>query len=97
MKANRKEPLPRQTRPAYWLQLVAITLAFLATCGSVFLSVGLGLKACPLCFYRRSFAMSVFAVLLVGMSADRARPVRWPGFRGPRVPDSRRRRRGSVR
>lgn len=77
MKTNQhepQEPFPGKSRRTYWLHLLALTLSFLATCGSVFLSIGLGLKACPLCFYQRSFAMSIFAVLLVGMLADRARP-----------------------
>jgi len=35
--------------------------------GSIWLSVGLGLKACPLCFYQRTFVMGVTAVLGVGL------------------------------
>jgi len=65
---------PRELWRASCLSQLALAIALLATCGSVYLSVGLGLKACPLCFYQRSFAMSVFAVLLIGMFADRHRP-----------------------
>ncbi len=68
------ELAPRELWRASFLPLLALVIALLATCGSVYLSVGLGLKACPLCFYQRSFAMSVFAVLLIGMFADRHRP-----------------------
>ena len=43
--------------------LVALTLALVASIGSVYLSVGLGLKACPLCFYQRTFAIAAAIVL----------------------------------
>jgi disulfide bond formation protein DsbB len=46
-----------------WLPVL---VAFLATAGSLWLSVGMGLRACPLCFYQRTFAMSVLAVLGIG-------------------------------
>jgi disulfide bond formation protein DsbB len=74
MTINHRESVPHAIRRAHWLSFLALAVAFLATCGSVFLSVGLGLKACPLCFYQRSFAMGAFAVLLVGIFADRDRP-----------------------
>ena len=38
-----------------------------ATMGSLWLSLGMGLKACPLCFYQRTFAMSVLGVLGIGV------------------------------
>lgn len=44
----------------------ALFAAAVTTLGSVWLSVGMGLKACPLCFYQRTFAMSVLGVLLIG-------------------------------
>jgi Disulfide bond formation protein DsbB len=37
--------------------------------GSLFLSLGMDLKACPLCFYQRAFVMSVFGILAVGLLA----------------------------
>jgi disulfide bond formation protein DsbB len=49
-----------------WPSLI-IALATLA--GSIWLSVGMGLKACPLCFYQRTFVMGVVAVLAVGLLA----------------------------
>jgi hypothetical protein len=49
----------------YW-QFVALLLAFAGVAGSLYLSIGMGLKACPLCFYQRSFVMAVAAVLLIG-------------------------------
>jgi len=41
-------------------------VAVLALAGSLWLSVGMGLKACPLCFYQRTFVMGVVAVLGIG-------------------------------
>jgi len=56
-----------------WLA-ASVLIALIGTIGSVFLSVGLGLKACPLCFYQRSFVMAALAVLLLGWFAGRSRP-----------------------
>jgi hypothetical protein len=44
--------------------------------GSLSLSWGLALKACPLCFYQRTFMMSLVAVLAVGLFAGGVRPGR---------------------
>ena len=49
------------------LTWLACAVALLAAVGSVYLSVGMGLKACPLCFYQRTFAFAAFGVLLVGL------------------------------
>lgn len=54
----------------------ALVVAVSALAGSLALSLGLGLKACPLCFYQRTFAMSLVAVLGMGLSARAARPGR---------------------
>jgi disulfide bond formation protein DsbB len=54
-----------------WATL-ALAVSLLGTAGSLSLSLGLGLKACPLCFYQRSFVMGVFAVLAVGLAVDRS-------------------------
>lgn len=56
------------TGPFYWASLV---LSLLAVIGSLALSVVLGLKACPLCLYQRTFAMSILAVLAVGMFLEK--------------------------
>lgn len=58
---------------ANWLTAATIVSA-VGTSGSLFLSVGLGLKACPLCFYQRSFVMAVLAVLALGRFLERSRP-----------------------
>jgi disulfide bond formation protein DsbB len=53
----------------------AAALAAVATlAGSLYLSLGMGLKACPLCFYQRTFVMGVTAILLVGLAAGAPRP-----------------------
>lgn len=53
--------------------LAAAVFALIGSAGSLYLSVGLGLHACPLCFYQRSFVMATFAVLVVGWLADGGR------------------------
>jgi len=56
---------------------VALLVALAGSIGSVWLSVGLGLKACPLCFYQRTAVFLVLGTLLLGLCAGRflARPV----------------------
>jgi hypothetical protein len=53
-------------RTSAWVW-AALGVALVTLLGSLFLSVGMGLKACPLCFYQRTFAMSLVAVLGVGV------------------------------
>jgi disulfide bond formation protein DsbB len=48
-----------------WERL-ALLAATLTALGSLYLSMGMGLNACPLCFYQRSFIMAVVGVLGVG-------------------------------
>jgi len=49
------------------LTWLACLVALAASAGSVYLSVWMNLRACPLCFYQRSFAFAAFGVLLVGL------------------------------
>jgi len=49
-----------------WLWSALAASAF-ALAGSLLLSLALGLKACPLCFYQRTFAMSLVALLAMGL------------------------------
>lgn len=68
--------------PAIW-NVLALGLAAIAVGGSVYLSVGMGLKACPLCFYQRSFAIAVVLVLPImlwqeGLRSTRASLVALP-------------------
>lgn len=51
----------------------ALVFAAVGVGGSLYLSLGLGLRACPLCFYQRSFVMATLAVLVVGLATDRTR------------------------
>ena len=44
-----------------------LLVALGALAGSLWLSIGLGLKACPLCFYQRTFVMGIVAVLGIGV------------------------------
>jgi disulfide bond formation protein DsbB len=53
---------------AVWLPFV-VALAALA--GSLWLSVGMHLKACPFCFYQRTFVMGVVAIFAVGVLTGR--------------------------
>lgn len=51
------------------LVLAPFLVALIALLGSLWLSVGIGLKACPLCLYQRTFVMGVVAVLGIGLLA----------------------------
>jgi len=55
------------------LATAALVLAIAGSIGSLFLSLGMGLKACPLCFYQRTFIMAAAAVLVIGLIVDRGR------------------------
>jgi disulfide bond formation protein DsbB len=52
--------------------------AGLTVLGSLYLSMGMGLAACPLCYYQRTFVMGAFAVLLLGASFGLAKAVCLP-------------------
>ena len=49
---------------------VALLVALVGSIGSVYLSVGVGLKACPLCFYQRTAVFLALGTLLLGLFAD---------------------------
>lgn len=67
-------PMPDQEKgrataaPLVW---AALLVAVLALAGSLWLSIGMKLKACPLCFYQRTFVMGVVAVLGIGLLTGR--------------------------
>jgi disulfide bond formation protein DsbB len=52
-----------------------IGIALIGTLGSLFLSLGMGLKACPLCFYQRTFVMAALVVATFGLWAEPRRSV----------------------
>ncbi len=45
----------------------AFLVSLAALAGSLGLSLALGLKACPLCFYQRTFVMALVGVLSIGL------------------------------
>jgi disulfide bond formation protein DsbB len=49
----------------------AFLVALAALAGSLWLSMGMHLKACPLCLYQRTFVMAVVGVLGIGLLAGR--------------------------
>jgi disulfide bond formation protein DsbB len=55
------------TRSSAKFVLVALLLSLIAVFGSLALTRFLGLRACPLCFYQRAFALSVAGVLGMGL------------------------------
>lgn len=59
------EPKAPEPRLSIWERL-ALLAAGLTLVGSLYLSMGMGLNACPLCFYQRTFIMAVVGVLGVG-------------------------------
>jgi disulfide bond formation protein DsbB len=65
--ATEQDPRQAIAGTAWTWAAAAVSLA--AVAGSLYLSLGMGLRACPLCFYQRSFAMSLLAVLGVGLLA----------------------------
>jgi hypothetical protein len=69
---------PAQTPPTYSTYWGGVTflVALVGVAGSLWLSMGMEpkLRACPLCFYQRSFVMAVAAVLAVGLLAHFHRP-----------------------
>src|SRR5207253_752255 len=64
-----------QTGASVWT-LAAFVVALIALAGSLYLSLGMQLKACPLCFYQRTFMMSVVGVLVVSLAMKSARSER---------------------
>jgi disulfide bond formation protein DsbB len=65
------------------ISAVALAVALLTSLGSVYLSVGLKLAACPLCYYQRSFAFAVAAVLLIGLAFEAQEKVTLPALALP--------------
>jgi hypothetical protein len=49
-------------------------VALVALLGSLYLSIGMRLNACPLCLYQRTFVMGVVGVLAVGLGVGGVRP-----------------------
>jgi disulfide bond formation protein DsbB len=62
-----REPKTPDPRVRLWERL-ALLAAGSTLAGSLYLSMGMGLNACPLCFYQRTFIMAVVGVLGVGLA-----------------------------
>lgn len=65
--------MPQSSRLTEWA-ILAAALAAIGTIGSLDLSVGMGLKASPLCFCQRTFVMSVLAVLVLSWGCVASAP-----------------------
>jgi hypothetical protein len=69
----------------FWMPL-ALLVAAIGVVGSLYLSLGMELKACPLCFYQRAFIMATLAILLFGLFLrDTPRAALAPLALGPAV------------
>jgi disulfide bond formation protein DsbB len=55
-----------ETQPVPASETLALVMAGITLLGSLYLSMGMGLNACPLCFYQRTFTMAIVAVLGMG-------------------------------
>src|SRR5262245_2466312 len=66
---------PTMPSPSIWTW-AALVVSAAALAGSLFLSLGMSLKACPLCFYQRTFAMSLVGVLGIGLLTGAGRGAR---------------------
>ncbi len=62
-----KEAKDTPVRLVPWERLALLAAAG-TLLGSLYLSMGLGLNACPLCFYQRTFIMAIVALLGVGLA-----------------------------
>src|SRR5262245_37677844 len=69
-------PASGPARASAALDWAALAVACAGLAGSLSLSWGLALKACPLCFYQRAFVMGLVAVLAIGLLAGAATPGR---------------------
>jgi hypothetical protein len=67
--------LPAPASRGTTLTWFAFLASIVAVAGSLYLSLGLGLVGCPLCFYQRSFAIAACAVLAVGLLTGMGRSV----------------------
>ena len=71
------ESNPSAAAPVRNWELLALAVSVVALAGSLYLSLVMKLKACPLCLYERTFMMGLVGVLLIGLVLSR--DVR-PGF-----------------
>lgn len=60
-------PSPSEVTVPLSVVVAPLLVTVVALTGSLWLSIGMSLKACPLCFYQRTFVMGVVAVLGIGL------------------------------
>jgi hypothetical protein len=60
-------------RHSTWLTCVCLLVSAIAVAGSLWLSLGMNLKPCPLCYYQRTFILATLGVLLLGSISGAAR------------------------
>ena len=65
------ESTPSAPAPVRIWELLALAVSVAALAGSLYLSMGMKLKACPLCLYERTFMIGLVGVLLVGLVPSR--------------------------
>ena len=65
---NSSNPPPAASRLGW--TVVGTVLAVCGVAGSLWLSLGMNLKACPLCLYQRAFMASAAAVLVLGLLTE---------------------------
>lgn len=49
------------------INIIALVIVSVMSLGSIYLSIGLNLAACPLCYYQRTFSFALLALLLSGL------------------------------
>ena len=74
------EPCCTLSSALTWLGVLA---GGVGIAGSLYLSLGMGLIPCPLCYYQRSFVMGATAVLLLGLLTGAGRLVSVAGLALP--------------
>jgi len=62
-----RNPLPERTAARSLAIWAALLVAVAAASGSLWLTLGMNLKACPLCLYQRCFILGALAILALGM------------------------------
>lgn len=63
----------RELKQQRFWALLALCLAIVGSTGSMYLSMGMSLKACPLCFYQRCALFAIVAILILGWMIDNNR------------------------
>ncbi len=58
------QPAPVPSQGVTW---IALLLSLAGSAGSLWLSLGMGLEACALCYYQRSFMLALVGVLFLGL------------------------------